>query len=211
MQRSFDSEILDADDVPSDVVERAHRGLRLTHAVLGNRAAIVHALRRDGPPIQRVLDVGCGHGGMLEDIRSRLSVDVIGADLKPPAHPPVPIVRADVTRDRLPQADVAISVCLAHHLTDEEFVRLIRNVGRSCRRFIVLDLVRSWVPLALFRMTAPLWLPPVNVADGALSIRRAFTPQEFRALVSRAVDGAPFRHTVAPFRIRQIADITYPT
>jgi hypothetical protein len=29
--------------------------------------------------------------------------------------------------------------------------------------------------------------------------------------VSRAVDGAPFRHTVAPFRIRQIADITYPT
>jgi len=27
--------------------------------------------------------------------------------------------------------------------------------------------------------------------------------------VGRAIDGAPFRHTVAPFYIRQIADITY--
>jgi SAM-dependent methyltransferase len=209
MQRSFDAEILDGEGLPAEVVARAHRGLRLTHALLGNRAAILRALRRDGPPIRRLLDVGCGHGGMLADIRARLAIDVIGADLKPPETALVPIVRADVTRDPLPEADVAISVCLAHHLTDDQFVDLIRNVGKSCRRFIILDLVRSRIPLALFRVAAPLVLPPVNVADGATSIRRAFTPAEFRALVGRALNGAGFRHTVAPFYIRQIADITY--
>ena len=209
MQRSFDAEILDGEGLPAEVVARAHRGLRLTHALLGNRAAILRALRRDGPPIRRLLDVGCGHGGMLADIRERLAIDVIGADLKPPATALVPIVRADVTRDPLPEADVAISVCLAHHLTDDQVVDLIRNVGKSCRRFVILDLVRSRIPLALFRVAAPLVLPPVNVADGATSIRRAFTPAEFRALVGRALHGAPFRHTVAPFYIRQIADITY--
>jgi len=208
MQRSFDSEILDGEGLPAEVVARAHRGLRLTHTLLGNRAAIIRALR-EGPPIRRLLDVGCGHGGMLADIRERLSIDVIGADLKPPATAVVPIVRADVTRDPLPEADVAISVCLAHHLTDDQVVDLIRNVGRSCRRFIILDLVRSRIPLALFRVAAPLVLPPVNVADGATSIRRAFTPAEFRALVGRALNGDPFRHTVAPFYIRQIADMTY--
>ena len=50
MQRSFEPEILDGEGVPPEVVERAHRGLLLTHTLLGNRAAILRALRRDGPP-----------------------------------------------------------------------------------------------------------------------------------------------------------------
>ena len=208
MQRSFESELLDGDDLSPEVVARAYRALQLTHVLLGNRAAILRALRR-GPPVRRLLDVGCGHGAMLADIRSRLSIDVIGVDLKPPVDPPVPIVRADATRDALPQADLAISVCLAHHLTDDQVIALIRNVGRSCPRFVLLDLVRSCLPLTLFRLAAPLVLPPVNVADGATSIRRAFTTAEFHALVSRALNGAPFRHSVAPLNIRQIADISY--
>lgn len=209
MQRSFDLEILDGDGLPADTVARAHRALLLTHTLLGNRAAILRALRTDSQPVRRVLDVGCGHGGMLEQIRDRLAIDVIGADLKPPASPAVPIVQADVTCDALPRADVAISLCLAHHLTDEQLVSLIRNVRRACRRFIILDLVRSRTPLALFRAFAPLVLPAVNVSDGALSIRRAFTAAEFRTLVTRAVEGAPFTHKVAPFNLRQIADIRF--
>lgn len=210
MLRSFDSELLDGDDVPAGVAERAHRALVLTHTLLGNRAAIVRALRRHPKPLGRLLDVGCGHGGLASDLAARLSIDVVGVDLKPPPTAPIRIVRADATRDALPEADVAISVCLAHHLTDDHLVDLIRNVGNSCPRFIILDLVRSRVPLALFRLAAPFVLPPINVADGALSIRRAFTPDELRATVRRALNGAPFRHTVAPLGIRQIVDITYP-
>lgn len=209
VQRSVQPEILDGGGLPVDVVEHAYRSLHRTHTLLGNRAAILRALRRDGARVGRVLDVGCGHGAMLADIRAHFGVDVIGVDLRPPSNPPVPILAADATRDELPRADVAISVCLMHHLSDEDFVALIRNVGRSCRRFIVLDLVRHRLPLTLFQIAAPLILPPVNVADGVTSIRRAWTPREFRALVSRALEGAPFRHTVAPGYIRQMADITY--
>ena len=52
---------------------------------------------------------------------------------------------------------------------------------------------------------------PVNEHDGCRSIRRAYTPPELRAIVSRALDGAGahFRHSVAPFYTRQIVDIRY--
>jgi hypothetical protein len=117
----------------------------------------------------------------------------------------------DAVREVLPRADVAVSVCLVHHLRDEDFVEMIRNVGRTCRRFVILDLVRHRVPMVLFSAVAPLCLPKVNVLDGRQSIRRAYTPEEFRASIARAVagTGAKFRHTVAPLWIRQMADIRY--
>ncbi len=117
----------------------------------------------------------------------------------------------DAVRDALPQADVGVGVCKVHHLGDEEFVELIRNVGRTCRRFVILDLVRHRVPLALFSTFAPLCLPRLNVLDGSQSIRVAHTPKEFRTLIECAVmgTGAIFRHGVAPFWIRQMADIWF--
>ena len=106
---------------------------------------------------------------------------------------------------------MAVSVCLVHHLDDEEFVEMVRNFGRACRRFVILDLVQHRVPLVLFSAVAPLCLPRVNVLDGHQSIRRAYTPEKFRGLIAQAVagTGGNFRHTVAPFWIRQMADIRY--
>jgi hypothetical protein len=74
-----------------------------------------------------------------------------------------------------------------------------------------LDLVRHRVPMVPLSAAAPLCLPRVNVLDGRQSIRRAYTPEEFRVSIERAVAGtdAKFRHTVAPFWIRQMADIRY--
>src|ERR1039457_6541871 len=65
--------------------------------------------------------------------------------------------------------------------------------------------------MLLFSAAAPLCLPRVNVLDGRQSIRRAYTPEEFRGLIAQAVagTGGNFRHTVAPFWIRQMADIRY--
>jgi len=213
MQRSFEEEILDGGGLPPEVMARAHRGLSLTHSLLGNHAAILRALRLDAKASRRVLDIGCGHGGLLEKVRREMGVEVMGVDLRPPdgGASEFPILKLDAVREALPRADVAVSVCLVHHLRDEEFVEMIRNVGRTCRRFVILDLVRHRVPLVLFSAVAPLFLPRVNVLDGRQSIRRAYTPEEFRGLISQAVTGTggSFRHTVAPFWIRQMADIRY--
>ena len=210
MKRSFELEILDVEELAPELLTRVHDGLSLTHRLLRNHAAILQALQSDRP--QKVLDIGCGHGGLLEKIR-RTGAEVVGADLKPPAASlrEFPILKLDAVRDALPTADVAVSVCLMHHLHDDEFIELIQNVGRSCKRFVILDLVRNPLPLALFRTFAPLVLPRVNVLDGSQSIRRAYSAKEFHALIERALAGTngSFGHKVSPFWIRQIADIRY--
>lgn len=213
MQRSFEGEILDGGGLPPEEVERVHRGLTLTHRLLGNHSAILRALGNDTQEVRSVLDIGCGHGALLEKVRRELGARVMGVDLRPAESGPeaFPILQLDAVREALPRADVAVSVCLAHHLLDEEFVELIRNVGRACRRFVILDLVRHRVPLALFSTFAPLCLPRINVLDGRQSIRRAHTPEEFQGLIAQALrgTGGGFRHTVAPLWIRQMADIRY--
>ena len=213
MQRSFDEEILDGDGVLPETLERAHRALSRTHSLLGNHAVILRALRRDGQAVRSVLDIGCGHGRLLEKVRRQLGAKVLGVDLRPPEGRAgeFPILKLDAVREGLPQADVAVSVCMVHHLRDEEFIEMIRNVGRACRRFLILDLVRHRVPLALFSTFAPLCLPRLNVLDGRQSIRRAYTPEEFHAVIARAVTGTggSFRHKVSPLWVRQVADIRY--
>src|SRR6266566_624087 len=179
LDRSFALEIIDNPDLPDELIFEVHRDLTRTHRWLGNTAAIIAALKRDPLPIHRVLDIGCGNGGLLLEIRKRLRLDVIGVELRapPPNLTTVPILEANAVRSRLPDSDVAVAVCVAHHLSDSDCIELIRNVGRYCRRFVILDLVRHRLPLTLFRMVGPL-MHPVNEHDGCRSIRRAYTPPE---------------------------------
>src|SRR5947209_1759261 len=94
-------------------------------------------------------------------------------------------------------------------LPDELISKVHSNVGRYCRRFVILDLVRHWLPLTLFRLAVSPLIHPVNAADGRRSIQRSYTPREMAAMVARALEGttARYRHSVAPFYMRQIVDI----
>jgi 2-polyprenyl-3-methyl-5-hydroxy-6-metoxy-1,4-benzoquinol methylase len=212
MQRSLALEIMDDPRVPREIWERFHEELSSLHSFLGNQRAILNALRRHPRPIRRVLDIGCGDGGLLDKIRRALGVEVLGIELRPPERNlfAIPILEADATRDRLPEADVAVCMVVFHHLGEDEIVALIRNAARSVGRLIVLDLVRHWVPLALFAALSPLLMRTVAV-DGRQSIRRAYTPLELRAIVERALAscGGRVEQSVTPLRSRQMIDIVW--
>ncbi len=213
MERSQHSEIMDRCTLPESVLERIHRELTWTNLVLGNTQAVLNRIRRNSKPVRRVLDIGCGRGGFLLSLRQRLNVDVIGVDLCCPLRDdlPFPIIGADAVRDQLPEADVAVCMLVAHHLPERDVAALIQNTGRSCRRLIMLDLVRSRVALALFRTFVAPFLGHVNAVDGIRSICRAYTKAEMSAIVVAALVGTDsvLTHSVAAMNVRQIVDITY--
>lgn len=212
MPRSLLPEIMDSADLPEATRVIFHRDLKLVNALLGNWRTITRLVRRAGP-VRRVLDIGCGDGALLQHLRRQLGVEVTGVELVLPHAAPgdVPIVIADATREALPAADVAISVLTLHHMTEDGIVRLVRNTGKTCRRLIVLDLVRHRLPLVLFSLFIAPLLHREAAADGRQSIRRAFTPAELEALVARALQGsgATWRHTVSPYRASQVIEIDF--
>jgi SAM-dependent methyltransferase len=205
--------LLDCFDFPEDVVTKAYADLARIHAWLGDTACIVRVLRRTAGPLGRVLDIGCAQGGLIVEMQKALHAEVVGIDLRDhPGRPPaVRIVVADAIRDLLPQADAAFAMHFTHHLSDSEVIALIGNVRRSCRRFVIVDLVRHWLPLLLFRIFVAPFVCRLAATDGATSVRRAYCPGELSALVQRALagTGATFTHRIAPLYVRQVIDIRF--
>lgn len=212
MDRTVVKERLEDPGLPPAVVGRSYRELATVHRWLGNTSAILDRLKAHPTPVSSVLDIGCGEGALLEEIRRRLRVDVIGVDLRGAPEPArVPILTRDATRDPLPAADVAISLLVAHHLSPAEIIRLIRNVSLTSRRLILLDLVRHRFPLLMFRTFLCPLLSEITACDGVTSFRRAYTAYELGAIVASGINGTGARvvHSVSPFYIRQIVDISW--
>jgi SAM-dependent methyltransferase len=202
---------MDADNIPGPLLEKFHRDLNTVHKILGSFHTILQFIRTDRQPVRRVMDIGCGGGALLMFLRQRLHVDVIGVDPKPGEMGSIPVVKANAITDKLPEADVAISSFVSHHLTPEENIAMIRNVGRSCRRFIILDLVRHPMPLWLFTIFICPVIGHEAGADGRQSVKRAYTPDEFREMVRTALAGtsANFTMDVSPLLSRQVIDIRF--
>lgn len=213
MVRQNEAEILDGEDVPDDQATRAYRQLARVHRLNGGTAFVIRAIRRDPLPVCRILDIGCANGFVAEQVCRKLRVEVIGVDLNPRESLDVriPIVQANAVCDPLPGADVAFSMHLGHHLTESELTALIHNVGRFCRRFILLDVVRHPLPLALFRLFVEPFASRIVVEDGETSFRRSYTACEFHHITASALaaSAAAFRQSVGPFYLRQVMDISY--
>jgi len=202
---------MDSPDLTGPVLDKFHRDLNFVNKLLGTFPTIERFIRNDDQPIHRILDVGCGGGALLAYLHRRMGVDVIGVDQKPPATTSVPVIQADAVMDKLPDADVAVCTLTAHHLTPEQIIALIRNVSRSCRRFIIHDLIRHPLPLALFTVFLCPLIGHEAAADGRLSIRRAYTPQELADMARTSLAGTngSFTTDVSPVRSRQIVDIRF--
>ncbi len=205
--------------------------LRRVNRYLGGTRVALHHLselvERHPQARYRILDVATGSGDIPLRIAAwareeDLDVDIVATDNHETTLEMARehlagerSVRARIAdAKRLPFADDEFDVALIstafHHFDEErDCVRVLRELHRVSRiGFIVNDLARSRAALAGARLlAATVWRRhPVTRHDGPLSIRRAFTPAELRALAARAGFANARVYAHFPFRVALVVE-----
>ena len=195
-KRSHRKERLDTGEYTTEEYELWLKEARWINRRLGDASALRRALREfsSAGPLS-LLDAGAGSGEMLKIAREILGGRVklmIGAEMSERASLevrarraefPVESVRCNVLT--LPFADDSVDVVMCslvlHHLSDEDAVRLLTEMDRVARfGIIAIDLHRHPLAYLVYRTLSGLFLQPMTVEDGSLSILRSYRPGELR-------------------------------
>jgi SAM-dependent methyltransferase len=214
-QRSREAERLDV-GVEDEEAVRSLGDLRLVNRWLGGRRSLLRAVR---PFLQegiRVLDVGCGSADLPAWLQRTTPsrIMVVGVDLKllhlQQAPPGVHRVVADVRQLPFPPLsfDVVTVSLFLHHFDAPEVGGVLRALFSLARRALVVnDLRRARVPLLFGQAVFPfLFRSPVSVADGLVSVRRGFRPQELaEAFASADLRGVRIWRRF-PYRLVAVAE-----
>ncbi len=139
-----------------------------------------------------VLDVGGGHAAFAARLVrwARRTGTLALARRICDAYPEIALVRADATA--LPfargAADVVAASLTLHHLEPDAAVAALREMAAAARGAVVVnDLLRTRLALTLVWLaTRLLRCHPISRHDGPLSVRRAYSGAELRALAARA-------------------------
>jgi 2-polyprenyl-3-methyl-5-hydroxy-6-metoxy-1,4-benzoquinol methylase len=167
----------------------------------------------------RIVDAGAGQGGMLRAIHRWVEARgfrprLLGIDMNPSAAeaaraatPPglaIDWLTADIFEANLPFRPHAITSALfAHHLDDAGVVRFLRWMEATASHgWFVNDLHRHPFAYHGFRLlsTVMRWHRFVR-HDGPLSVARAFTPEDWQALLVAAGTGPADVRWHLPFRL----------
>lgn len=207
--RSTRPERIDTGDYTPAEYERFLEDIRLVNRFAGDTRSLQKTLLKELPNGGRerfsVLDVGAGSGELLRAIadfarRRGLRAELCGLELnrrsaeaileESAGYREIRAVRGDALA--LPFADGSFDhvICslFTHHLSDEQVVRALREMGRvAARRIYVIDLHRHPAAYAAYKAFCVAFrISPLVRHDGSLSILKGFKTDELSALAEQA-------------------------
>jgi ubiquinone/menaquinone biosynthesis C-methylase UbiE len=198
MKRKVAQEWLDAGIASDEEVKKSFADLATVARRFGGVSTLVSLLKQvAGNTSQRtlkILDVGAGPGAVAQMARPRLSRLGINAEFTlldrsrlhldgSSSSSIVADARTLPFRDN--SFDVVACSTFAHHLEPEELIDFVNRSLRTARTAVVInDICRHPVHLGLVYVGLPLFRSHVSWHDGVVSVRRAYTTEELRDILS---------------------------
>jgi hypothetical protein len=196
MRRTVTPELLDSDAGSPEDIAIALRDLRMVNRLFGGRSTMETLLRHVAAKTRArrlsFLDVAGASGDIVSCLRQRLRRDGIELDAvvldRSAKHLGSGVPGLAGNALALPFADASFDVVgsstFVHHLEPEEVASFAREALRVARTAVVInDLRRSAVHLAFVYSGWPIF-GRLSHTDGPASVRRSYTPNELRKILS---------------------------
>ena len=197
MQRVNTQEILDSDACPPVEVETSLRDLCRINRWFGGvgttRRLIERVASATGSKSFSVLEVAAGFGEVSKTAGRQLAPKGITLDVTDLDRVPTHLLRGNraVVADALAlpfqdgSFDLVSCSLFAHHLEPAELARFSAEALRVSRCAVLInDLIRHPLHLALVYAGFLLMRSHVSRVDGVASVRRAYTPEEIKRILS---------------------------
>lgn len=206
MPRLIARELLDDETTSGDVTawRTSMHDLARVNRLLGGRRLLRDEIDRLEPLPHKILDVATGGADMaafmVDHLRGRgVAATCVAVDRSPQAlevaaervggRPDVELKQADATA--LPFADksfdLATIVLAFHHFDGDAAIAVLRELARVATTVVVNDLRRSRLAWAFAKYAFPLFTRNrYTLADGPMSVLRAYTPEEASAIAAAA-------------------------
>jgi 2-polyprenyl-3-methyl-5-hydroxy-6-metoxy-1,4-benzoquinol methylase len=202
--RAQGPELMDLPDSDPRRLERTLRQIEWVNRLLTGyrrlleRSVLEDLHRRPGRPPYTLLDVGSGGGDIAAWLASRQAgLRIVCLDHDPravafarrrcAALPTIEVRQGSVSElDSMERFDYVLAHSFLHHLPEGEIAPAVQAMLRRARRLLVAsDLLRSRRSHVIFSLFAAVFLHrSFAPADGRLSIRKGFLPEELRGLLS---------------------------
>jgi ubiquinone/menaquinone biosynthesis C-methylase UbiE len=173
-----------------------------------------------------LVDIGAGSGQMALELvqwaeRQRIELEIYPLDFSErhlsiaqeniQARPHIHLIEANALALPFPpsQIDYFISCLFIHHLSPNELIKLLRESYQLARRGIIMsDIVRGHLHLAAFHLIQPIFARNfLTRHDAAVSIKRAYTPDELKMFAeaagiknARVHNHFPWRMTIEAYK-----------
>lgn len=197
MQRVDSEEILDSDQCPALETETSLRDLCRINRWFGGvgttRSLIERVASVTGRKHFSVLEVAAGFGEVPRAAASQLAAKGISLEITDLDRMSSHLRRGHraLVADALSlpfldnSFDLVCSSLFAHHLPPGDLARFGEEAARVARIAVLTnDLIRHPLHLALVYAGFPLMRSYVSRVDGVASVRRAYTPEELRQILS---------------------------
>lgn len=206
--RSCESELLDAPDIPKDLLFENLKELDFINRVLGGHSISLNGIKKlvtDKNKVYHIVDLGCGSGDLMQVIadwalKGGYQVRLTGVDRNPDVidymneyckdYSEISGVAGDY-RDYLKtgiEIDVIHCSLFCHHLKAGELAELFHFFnGNTKAGFVVNDLHRHWLAYyGVYLITHLLNGTALSKNDGPISVLRAFKVKELHSLLQKA-------------------------